>query len=560
MDTKEIELVALRFRDLLTTSGDTIRLHQKLAANDLGYVWWGWWNKSGEAVPGAVFRALSERIHLESQIKIILFDSGHQQIRYAYCSSIQWDPRYQPIPSPEREQTPAYYRDQLYLAWFRFVKIDEPVENPDKELTNYTYLGIDEFFKNQKSRYSHFYGKRVADCDELTQQDRTMWFLRTTREGDPVHKVSLLQNSQLRPHHFTETYVASKSRHLLWVSDLHFGTHHGFPNTSDEVTCDLSQAIETAAKKHNIEDFAGVIVSGDITWGAAQSEFNDAVNFFQKISRSSTALDNYRFAICPGNHDLAFTDTPAKKTAAIHHSTAPRNARRNYEEFYEKLFYIKPNEYLSIGRRFLLGGHFPLELICLNSSLLEQKSGWFQGHGFIGERQLEQVEHAFEWHTTQLDCAALPRPFRVVVMHHHLLPVTYAEEPKGGISFSTVLDAERVARWLARHRVDVLLHGHMHQPYYARLTKPIDVKKPDGDCHSFHIIGLGSTGVERNHRGEFGNMFGVLSATTNAVQVSIYEVTPGAAEQTKVWGVTIPLPHQEVFCAQSDQISRLRYR
>lgn len=539
----DVELIALRFRDLVTTPGDTIRLHRELAATGPGHVWWGWWHKSGEAVPGAVFRTLSEHITPGTPLKIILFDSGHQQVRYAYCSSIQWDPRYQRIPSPEREQTPAYYRDQQYLAWFKLVKIDDPVAEPDKELKSYTYLGIDEFFQNQKSRYTPFYRKRVAGCDELKQQDRTMWFLRATREKDPVHEVSLLQKSQLDPRDFPEEYVASKSRHLLWVSDLHFGAHHGFPKATNEVTRDLGQAIEAAAKSHKVEDFAGVIVSGDITWSAAKAEFDDARNFLQRIARSPSTLDNYRFAICPGNHDLAFTDTPADKASAIHHSTVPRNARQNYEALYENLFYIKPNEHLSLGRRFLLGGHFPLELVCLNSSLLEQKEGWFQGHGFIGERQLEQVEHAFDWHAEQRpEHAELPRPFRVVVMHHHLLPVTYAEEPQGGVSFSTVLDAERVARWLARHRVDVLLHGHMHQPYYATLTKPIDVKKPGGDSHTFHIIGLGSTGVERGHRGEFGNMFGVLSATAGALKVSIYEVTPGTAEQPKIWDVTVPWP------------------
>lgn len=82
----------------------------------------------------------------------------------------------------------------------------------------------------------------------------------------------------------------------------------------------------------------------------------------------------------------------------------------------------------------------------------------------------------------------------------------------------------------------------MHEPYYATLTKPIDVKKPDGASHTFHIIGLGSTGVERGHRGESSNMFGVLSATATSLQVSIYEVNPGTGEQPKIWGVTVPWP------------------
>jgi hypothetical protein len=208
---------------------------------------------------------------------------------------------------------------------------------------------------------------------------------------------------------------------------------------------------------------------------------------------------------------------------------------------YEDMFYIPPNEFLSLGRRFLLGGHFPVEVVCLNSSLLDQKKGWFQGLGFLGQSQLDHAAQEFGWDIDLLPGAPddIPRAFRIVVMHHHLLPVSFTEEPIGGMQYSTVLDADRLARWLCRHRVNVLLHGHMHQPYYVMLKKPIDVRKPQSTKHVIHVIGLGSTGVNQAHRSELSNMFGIITAKSSKMKFSIYEIFPGTEEPREYWSLEV---------------------
>lgn len=232
----------------------------------------------------------------------------------------------------------------------------------------------------------------------------------------------------------------------MWVSDLHFGPNHGFPSKPSITSFDLGQVIESAAGTKGIKDLAGVIISGDITWNASEEDFNDAKAFFHRIGRSPSTLDSYRFAICPGNHDLRFSPAPEDKTSKILDSVASSDARKNYEKMYEDMFYLPPNEFLSLGRRFLLGGHFPVEVVCLNSSLLDQKKGWLQGLGYLGQSQLDHAAQEFGW-IDFLPGAPddIPRPFRIVVMHHHLLPVTFAEEPIGGMQYSAVLDAERLA-------------------------------------------------------------------------------------------------------------------
>ena len=79
-----------------------------------------------------------------------------------------------------------------------------------------------------------------------------------------------------------------------------------------------------------------------------------------------------------------------------------------------------------MGRRFLLGGAVPVEIVCLNSSLLGQEPGVFQGHGFIGEDQLRHAAREVGWEANRdSGDADLPRAVRIAVVHHHLLPVIY---------------------------------------------------------------------------------------------------------------------------------------
>jgi 3',5'-cyclic AMP phosphodiesterase CpdA len=515
--TKSVDNITtaiLRFRDLVTGPGKTIEHHEKIAKAKK-WVWWGWWNKYGETVADDVFRRLAKIAETGSGLRLILFDSGRLEVFSTICREIHWDTTRDKVPPPDYKHTPPYYRDNKYLTWFKlesFEKIDE------NELKNLSYIQVDEFFLEKKSRFEPFYGKQVSGTKELKQQDRTIWFVRPFKLGDHTHQIELLDAARISPADFPPDHITSKSRNLIWISDLHFGSEHGFPTQSDAEKYDLGQAIEYALTDNQMTDYAGLVVSGDITWKAAPEEFETARKFLQRIADSPSSLKNYDIIPCPGNHDLAFTDTPEDKSAGIHTAVASEDARKAYSDFYEGLFYKRPNEYISCGRRFLLGDCIPVEIISLNSSLLDQKENWFQGHGFIGDEQLRHAAEEMGWVNS-----CLPRAFRIVVLHHHLMPVTFRDTPIGGYPYSVVLDAEAVVQWLVKHRVDLVLHGHMHKAFIARVERPINVDFKS--WHSFHVVGLSSTGVGKNHTDD-KNAFAVLTFSESDLSLRWFTVDP----------------------------------
>jgi hypothetical protein len=540
----EVETMILRFRDLSTPDGKTVERHSDIARGPEGYVWWGWWAKGGERVPTELFGELLAKAQRPEGLLLYFLDSGHGVLYRATCRGIEWNPVAGKLrPSPEPAKTPEYYSTEEQLAWFKL----GPIERCDLELTEFTYVRVDAFFTSQPSLYKLFYGKRIFSAQELIQQNRSIWFVRRAQPSDPRHQVSLLDGPSLSPENFPKNFIQSESRSLLWLSDLHFseGEHnyHAFPLDPKHVSrLSLDRALKEALKRHYNDDprLGGVIISGDITWKAAPREFEQARAFIDR-TMSWADVKPFYFSLCPGNHDVAWSSQPATKEAQI--EAARGKAQEAYAGFYTGLFNLTPSEHLSCGRRFLLGGTYPVEIVCLNSSVLEQWPGAFQGHGFVGHAQLEEVEREFGWSKQDAQSKSGDgQPFRIVVLHHHLVPVTYREQPDPQTIYSVVLDAEAVMRWVVQHRVDLVLHGHMHQPFCVKLSKPVSdhLEGEVKQWHDFHVIGMGSTGVKREHLGAEGqNTFGVLRFESSGVKVEVNSVTD-TGQSKQLWSVQVP--------------------
>src|SRR5215210_3840719 len=523
MPAREIKTLILRFRDLSTSPGDTIARHRATAKTS-GSVWWGWWHKDGETIPDDAFRAIANAASVDAGVDILLFDSDRRQIFEANCVRVSWDNVHHPIyPREQPELVPEYYQGRPCLAWFRFVSISEP--RPKSILQKHSYVDVPEFFTSGESGYRLFDGKRISSVEELRQQNRTIWFIRDVGNDDPTHEIKLFDSHQIEPSDFLREHIVSSSTDLLWVSDLHFSEDHLHAFALETSPTGGRSAWDSIKLKLNdlgIQTVAGVIASGDFAWKAAPLEFDQArKSFFDKALDWSKELKNYHFLVCPGNHDLCFSSSPADKTQPV--SVASAEARAAYENFYQNLYFKRPNAYLSCGRRFLLGGVIPVEIASLNSCLLDQKKDLFQGQGFVGEDQMRDAARQLGWESHRTG----PRAVRIVVIHHHLLPVSYSEAPFLGWQYSLTLDAEALMRWLLENDVDLVLHGHQHQPFYTQVVRPIDLEGKEMSLREITVVGLGSTGVDLGHLGETkNNMFALVRFGLQEARFQFFSINP----------------------------------
>jgi predicted MPP superfamily phosphohydrolase len=505
----DVQTLILRFRDLATAEGQTLALHRHIIEKHK-YVWWGWWNKFGEKVPVDLFTELNSRMD-KGPLGLYLFDSGKNELREASCIEIKWAGGGARMRSPEPERTPEYYKEQEYFAWFKFTDIAPKASDP-AVLKTLTYVEVSDFFESRVSRFFPFYGKRIESVHELQEQNRTIWFVRPFRAGDRTGVASTAPGTPGAP--FSTDPLASHSSTLLWLSDAHFG-NHAFPPTSDHFRRDLSQALEHDLKQNGQNSVAAAIMSGDLTWKNENVEFEAAKRFLYGL-RSWSTLDLNRIVFCPGNHDLRFSADPSKVGEPA--TLVRKDARQHYSDFYQQFYGHLPNDFLSCGRRFLVGNAVAVDVVCLNSSLLEQVKDAFQGQGFVGQDQLTDAGAQMGWDKTTGGDA--PRAFRILVLHHHLLPVSYRPIPSVGYAASITWDAEAIVRWIIKHRVDLVLHGHMHDPFFARIARP----DPDDHdkWHTFHIAGLGSSGVVSDALGdERYNTYGLIYFGRTEVTVEI---------------------------------------
>lgn len=485
----------LRFRDLSCPMNQTIERHKQLIESE-GYVWWGWWNKGHEKLPSTTIEEL--KIH-EGNIVIFLFDSAQKTFYKANCLGIESNYG-TPIATPSDRHTPEYYKENTHPIWFKFKNIESI--DPKQIIDSMSYEDMEDLFKSE-THYKIYENKVIASADELAEQNRTIWRLRDKKNEDKSGEIRLKDMTEIQPRHFDLSYKTSRRNSLLWLSDPHFTDlgHHEFSLDGEQAKPDKSTLSKTIDRAYfsgeQSHDIASLLISGDLTWKGSSDEFDLAARFLEHIC-SIHSLDKSWLAICPGNHDLSFFAEDLSKLNTDNITFNCEQSKKAYSEFYAKFFDLKPNSSMSSGRRFLLNNTIPVEIVMLNSVTLQQTKDSFQGHGFIGEDQLTEVVEQMK-----LSERKGRNVTRICVMHHHLLPVSLTQDAYVDAKYSTVLDAERLARWLSKYEFDFLLHGHMHQNFHCSLERhEITHKENSKNPNKLNVLSLGSSGVKASHTGE----------------------------------------------------------
>lgn len=523
----EFKTVILRFRDLVTENDATIARHKDMI-DKKGYVWWGWWNKGNEKVPFDEFCVLKGQIENESKV-FYLMDSGQEKLYKAKCVDMKCSEMTK-ILSPELDYTPHYYNAQRYYAWFKF----EAIEECDiSEVRNYTYVKVDSLFLENRSNYEKFYGKRVYNVKEMIQQNRTIWFVRNYDENrDSDYEIRLLNANILEPCDFSDKYFETGSDTLLWLSDLHFGTDDVFKvKIENETDVTLTTHIKNVCNDFN--KLGGLIITGDITSFGKVEGFTKAKEFIVDLNRNlARKLMSENIIFCPGNHDFV------RKSKMLGNGV-PEKVSENpdsisaYKEFYNSIHNLNPNEYMACGRRLLMSTGRTVDIVALNSLILQQYED-FEGHGFLSEKQLDYVANKMGWKEN-----VQTNSVRIAMMHHHYMPTCLVEQIDVKKPSSVVYDAERLIQWMTKYNIKLLLHGHKHQSFISKIARCNNsIEEINEDVlKSIYVIGMGGTGAYNCE-----NKIATLKFCNDEIELKFFRIYADNTETDKcVQTVHIPI-------------------
>lgn len=479
-----IDAIILKFKDKGTE--DTIQSHRNIIGQS-GYVWWGWWAKNYENLPQKEFEYVKKQ--LESGSKTIVFYLYHtkKDILYkAVCEQVIYGN--DGIVCPD-DNSPEYYKDYPVKVWMKFRDIHET----EKEyfVGKYTFLTdslIDEKHK-EKASLSSFADCKVVDFELFCYQKRTIWFLRNSIKTDNTLP-SIGQFTMVMDTIAKDFYKADGTSFLV-LSDLHFTdieNKHAFSLKDDRINLPLEEVI---FKRLKDKKFSGIIIAGDFTWCASEKEFSLAEQFILKLM-DKYSIKRSQIILVPGNHDIAFLkdykgDFEKNKIVEV----ASKEARENYINFYDNIFQIKPKEeFLCSARRILLRNNLPIEIIGLDSNILQQEEDRFVGQGFVGQHQLSYIYTQME---LLENCDVYS--YRILVLHHHIIPAWYQETPEIDHSYSVLLDSGRLQEFIKKYRIKLVIHGHNHENQFTKITIPASVNSGEED-YTYHIIGIGSAGAK----------------------------------------------------------------
>ncbi len=507
----DIKTLILRFRDLVTEHGETISAHKAIIDQNKS-VWWAWWRKGHEITPVSEFGILRTRAN-ETGLQVMLVDSGQNKLYLAKCSEIIFQEN-TPMKSPDSSLTPEYYQDRKYFAWFNFTSIEECAID---EVRNYTYANSNALFAENEANYNMFNDKIIFSTKELIQQNRTIWFVRDFKPGDKEQEITLLNSSVVQPNIFSEKYKELNGSTFLWLSDLHFSndvlTVKTTPNNAS-----LTSHIKAACDEGNcFSDISSLIISGDVTNCGKQEGFESAKDFLVDINRELFAsLDSDSILICPGNHDIKRIEQnhPDTKEPILFNDNL--EVANNYIDLFKSIYHIKPNDYLCCGRKMLTKSGKTVEIVAINSIMLQQYKN-YEGHGYISQEQLDCIEKGMGWGNN--DNAS----YRIAVMHHHYCPACLFEKIEYTKPSSVVYDADRLMLWLVKNNVKMLLHGHKHNTFFTKVSYPkCNGNKYDiNDLHEIYVLSTGGTGSK-----DTDNKFSTLTFDNNKIIWRIFKINP----------------------------------
>jgi predicted phosphodiesterase len=127
--------------------------------------------------------------------------------------------------------------------------------------------------------------------------------------------------------------------------------------------------------------------------------------------------------------------------------------------------------------------------------------GWMANEGRIGAHQYNQLSSTLREERKQEESGEMPANImRVALLHHHPLPIPYSPDTTYERFYNSMQDGSTLCDFLNKHRFQLALHGHEHQPYNCEVrysaNSPLHViaagtatqADAEGDKASFNLL------------------------------------------------------------------------
>ena len=381
------------------TGNLTIEAHQNLIARH-GSCWWGWFKAAHDMDHSA---AISQRL---VDCDVALWDRTSDLFYIAKCERASVNGG-APIPSPEPELTPDYYRSSRWPAWLRLSSIREANQQE-----------VAERFGDLPNTQSTIYWSPEPPQEPLT--------------------------------------VPAQGNSILHLADLHFGKYHRW-NTSHaqrRSSMTTEQAITRTLHLQDIDllSIGVIVVCGNFCSDEPTSEsYEEAVSFIDGLCEQLPNVTRDHFVIVPGADDFV---RPGDRERAV---------QTLYRQFHQNL-YGGPD--LDIGRmRQYEFSDLLINVLPINSVKMlgtEQRDEGVFGHGY--DSQLNTMLRDY-----LRSRGGGSQVVNVVAAHHHLVPATPklpADVPQESVRarlMPGIHDAREALAKLNASRVTLFLHGHLHE-------------------------------------------------------------------------------------------------
>ncbi len=300
--------------------------------------------------------------------------------------------------------------------------------------------------------------------------------------------------SRGEPRFLSEKKIADPAEEDLVVvhlSDLHVGPEHGFKVKvkgkilNDEAEAAADRLERDLGQLGLIGRVNALIASGDfVCKGAIDHEFAAAhavvKDILEKIRVKREAL-----VLIPGNHDIEFDGSGQPQPDP----TDDDYRRAHYLDFHSRLAERDLGKGAELTTVTARSGASRLRILGLDSNAVEGPTA--PGIGFVSRQALRWAEDLL-----QLDTASHPEEptYTWMVVHHHVFPASsHKREEAGRKRISVLANAAEILAFAARKRIELILHGHEHQPSLSLTSRwPLEGQH---QFYSVASLGAGSFSV-----------------------------------------------------------------